>query len=134
MMNQASSSQLGSNYDGGSQAHKRISSSTNVYNMSGKKAPSYLNVSADENTQISLRIEAYDHKMRKAQELKNLKQKLLQQSAHNLNNDNKVQQKVDKEQTSYMNEFQRNVLKRAEVEKRKKKKDYQKQLENDYAI
>ena len=38
---------------------------------------------------------------------------------------------MEKEQNNYMSEFERNVLKRAEIEKRKKKREEDKQFENE---
>ena len=46
----------------------------------------------------------------------------------------KLQEKLEKEQTDYMSEFERHVLKRTQIEKRHKQRQEEKQLETDYLL
>ena len=90
LASKASVSNLGSNYGGAGQspghhhtAHKRINSSISRYggsnNTQPKGARQYLNMSFDEeNADITKKMEDFDRKMKKAQDRKLEKQKLLQ--------------------------------------------------------
>ena len=81
-------------------------------------------------------MEAYESKMRRAQELKTMKQKQLQQSAQSLTKhvDERLHQRQEQQQMTWMSEFEKNTLRRVEMEKRKKKRQIEAQEINNYAI
>lgn len=81
-------------------------------------------------------MEAFESKMRRATDLKNAKQRQMQQSAQQLHSqgDAKLMMRQEQEQSTWMNDFEKNVLRRAEIEKRKKKKQKELLANNIYNI
>ena len=45
-----------------------------------------------------------------------------------------MQEKMELEQNNYLEQLERSLLKRSEVEKRQKKREEEKQIDNDYLI
>lgn len=72
--------------------------------------------------------------MKRAADKKLAKQKVMQQSAHSLSSkvDDKMILRQQKEQDVFMEEFRRNILKRTEMEKRKKKRAEENMADMEY--
>ena len=79
-------------------------------------------------------MQAYESKMKRAADKKLAKQKVMQQSAHSLSSkvDDKMILRQQKEQDVFMEEFRRNILKRTEMEKRKKKRAEENMADMEY--
>ena len=75
--------------------------------------------------QILDKMEAYESKMRRAEILKKRQLSEMQQHAHSLTNtvDEKIYIRNEKEQHDWATQFEKNTLKRVEMEKRRKAKE-----------